>query len=163
MPPNSPYGELPAFDPESGDLNAVIDTTKGSRNKDKYDEELGLFDLSGVLPAGAAFPFDFGYVRGTEGRFLPYPVEFGGRRAHGQDEPEERAATTLTESRAGRGAIRRTQRGRPSMAPPSSESGQGSVNARWTRCRRRRPRVMCSTAASTPPSGSPYMRASSIL
>ncbi len=58
--PNSPYGELPAFDPESGDLNAVIDAPEGGRDKEKHDEKLGLFELSGVLPAGAVFPFDFG-------------------------------------------------------------------------------------------------------
>lgn len=63
----SPFPRLTAFDTENGDLNVVIDTPKGSRNKFKYDEALGLFRLSGVLPAGAVFPFDFGYVPATEG------------------------------------------------------------------------------------------------
>ncbi len=58
---------LSAFDPKSGDLNAVIETPQGSRNKFKYDEEHGLFALSGVLPAGAVFPFDFGFVPSTLG------------------------------------------------------------------------------------------------
>ncbi len=58
-----PLAKLPAFDPESGDLNAVIDTPKGSRNKYVFDERQGLFKLGGVLPAGAVFPFDFGTCR----------------------------------------------------------------------------------------------------
>ena len=52
---------LPALDKESGHLNAIIDTPKGSRKKFKYDEQLGLFKLSGMLPVGNVFPFDFGY------------------------------------------------------------------------------------------------------
>jgi inorganic pyrophosphatase len=58
--------ELPAFD-ESGELNAVIDTPKGSRNKYKLDEKRRQYRLSGVLPAGAVFPFDFGFVPSTRG------------------------------------------------------------------------------------------------
>ena len=69
MPPRSahPAAALPAFDEESGDLNAVVETIKGSRNKFAYDEKLGLFRLKGVLPAGASFPFDFGFVPSTKG------------------------------------------------------------------------------------------------
>jgi inorganic pyrophosphatase len=48
-------------------VHVVIDTPQGSRNKFEYDEELGLFKLSGVLPAGASFPFDFGFVPSTQG------------------------------------------------------------------------------------------------
>ena len=58
---------LAALDKESGHLNAIIDTPKGSRNKFKYDEELGLFKLSGMLPVGSVFPFDFGYIPSTKG------------------------------------------------------------------------------------------------
>ena len=58
---------LTAFDTESGELNAIIDTPKRSRNKFKYDETRGLFKLGGVLPAGAIFPFDFGFVPSTLG------------------------------------------------------------------------------------------------
>jgi inorganic pyrophosphatase len=58
---------LPAFDKKHDCVNVVIETPKGSRNKYKRDEELGLFKLSGVLPLGAVFPFDFGYVPGTKG------------------------------------------------------------------------------------------------
>jgi inorganic pyrophosphatase len=62
-----PAATLPPFDEESGDLNAVVETTAGSRNKFAYDAELGLFRLKGVLPAGASFPFDFGFVPSTRG------------------------------------------------------------------------------------------------
>jgi inorganic pyrophosphatase len=58
---------LDAFDTESGEVNVVIETPKGSRNKYKYDTEHGLFKLGGVLPAGAVFPFDFGFVPSTVG------------------------------------------------------------------------------------------------
>src|SRR4051812_5833979 len=71
MPPKSnghnPFEDLPAFGENPDDLNAIIDTPKGSRNKYKYDPELGLFKLGGVLPAGAVFPFDYGYVPSTVG------------------------------------------------------------------------------------------------
>src|SRR4051794_36327211 len=59
---------LPPFDDESGNLNAVVETIAGSRNKFAYDEKLGLFRLKGVLPAGASFPFDFGFVPSTRGQ-----------------------------------------------------------------------------------------------
>lgn len=65
--PPTPYTALPAFDEESGDLNVIIETPQGSRNKFKYDEARGLFRLNKVLPAGAVFPFDFGYVPSTLG------------------------------------------------------------------------------------------------
>lgn len=57
---------LPAFDSEDR-LNVIIDTPKGSRNKFEYDEDYKLFKLGGVLPAGAIFPFDFGFVPSTTG------------------------------------------------------------------------------------------------
>jgi inorganic pyrophosphatase len=59
--------EMDAFDSDSGELNVIIETPKGSRNKFNYDEERGLFKLGGVLPAGAVFPFDFGFVPSTTG------------------------------------------------------------------------------------------------
>src|SRR5262249_30782823 len=46
-------------------LNVVIDTPKGSRNKYKFDEPSGQWCLSKVLPQGACFPFDFGFVPST--------------------------------------------------------------------------------------------------
>ncbi len=58
---------LDVFEPNSGRVNVIIETPKGSRNKFDYDEKLGLFKLGGVLPAGAVFPFDFGFVPSTTG------------------------------------------------------------------------------------------------
>lgn len=58
--------QLAAFHDEE-ELNVVIETPKGSRNKYNYDEKLGLFKLGGVLTAGASFPFDFGFVPSTVG------------------------------------------------------------------------------------------------
>jgi inorganic pyrophosphatase len=50
---------------ESGLINIIIDTPKGSRNKFKYDESAQCFRLSRILPAGASFPFDFGSIPKT--------------------------------------------------------------------------------------------------
>jgi inorganic pyrophosphatase len=49
------------------DLTVVIDTPKGSQNKFAYEPRVGAFVLKGVLPAGAVFPFDFGFVPSTRG------------------------------------------------------------------------------------------------
>lgn len=59
--------KLPPTDRESGDLNVIIDTPKGSRNKFSWDEKRQLFELSGMLPAGAVFPYDFGFIPNTRG------------------------------------------------------------------------------------------------
>src|SRR5438067_1085001 len=58
--------ELDAFHDDE-ELNVVIETPKGSRNKYNYDEKLRLFKLVGVLTSGAVFPFDFGFVPSTTG------------------------------------------------------------------------------------------------
>jgi inorganic pyrophosphatase len=58
--------ELEPFAKDSGHVNAIIDTPKGSRNKFKYDEKIGIFRLGGALPLGAVFPFDFGYIPSTK-------------------------------------------------------------------------------------------------
>jgi len=63
-PRHDPYGHLTPFDKDNN-LNVVIETPQGSRNKFEYDEELGIFKLGGVLPMGAVFPFDFGFVPAT--------------------------------------------------------------------------------------------------
>jgi inorganic pyrophosphatase len=62
-----PLSQLQTFDPDSGELNAIIETPKGSRNKYDYDERQGVFKLGGVLPSGASFPFDFGFLPSTLG------------------------------------------------------------------------------------------------
>jgi len=41
---------------------------KGCRNKFKYDPESKLFMLSGLLPEGMMFPFDFGLYPFDSGR-----------------------------------------------------------------------------------------------
>jgi inorganic pyrophosphatase len=56
---------LSAREPDSGLVRVVVDTPKGSRNKYKYDETLGLYRLSKVLPLGSAFPYDFGFIPST--------------------------------------------------------------------------------------------------
>ena len=56
---------LSAREPDSGLVRVVVDTPKGSRNKYKYDETLGLYRLSKVLPVGIAFPYDFGFIPST--------------------------------------------------------------------------------------------------
>ena len=56
---------LDAREPDAGLVRVVVDTPKGSRNKYKYDETLGLYRLSKVLPLGLAFPYDFGFIPST--------------------------------------------------------------------------------------------------
>jgi inorganic pyrophosphatase len=56
---------LDPFDGESGTLNVIIETPRGHHNKFSYDHRLGIFRLGGVLPAGAVFPFDFGFLPST--------------------------------------------------------------------------------------------------
>ncbi len=56
----------PFFDNRRGLINVVVETPRGCRNKFKYDESLGLYRLHSVLPAGAAFPYDFGFVPHTK-------------------------------------------------------------------------------------------------
>jgi len=58
---------IDAIGSETGCVNVIIETPKGSRNKYAYDGELAVFTLGGVLPAGAVFPFDFGFVPSTLG------------------------------------------------------------------------------------------------
>lgn len=57
--------DVPPF--EGKHINVIIETPKGRRNKFSYDERYDLFRLAGPLPAGAVFPFDFGFVPGTRG------------------------------------------------------------------------------------------------
>ncbi len=46
-------------------VNIIIDTPKGSRDKFKYDEEIGIIRLSRILPVGFSFPYDFGSIPRT--------------------------------------------------------------------------------------------------
>src|SRR5580698_7568471 len=57
---------LPPVDPDSnGTIEVIIETPKGSRNKYAFDAELKVFQLMKVLPAGMAFPYDFGFIPST--------------------------------------------------------------------------------------------------
>jgi len=47
-------------------LRVVIETPKGSRNKFAFDHKEEIFNLKKVLPAGMAFPYDFGFVPSTK-------------------------------------------------------------------------------------------------
>lgn len=67
---NSTIGNLldiNAYSSNDKELNVIIETPKGSRNKFNYDEKHKLFKLAGVLPTGAVFPFDFGFIPSTLG------------------------------------------------------------------------------------------------
>ena len=58
---------LAPFDPDDKKLlRVVVETPKGSRNKFAFDPDLRLFGLKKVLPAGMAFPYDFGFVPSTK-------------------------------------------------------------------------------------------------
>lgn len=65
--PNRNLAQLPALDPETGDVTAVVETPKGSRNKYNYDEACDAFRLGGVMPEGMSFPYDFGFIPSTLG------------------------------------------------------------------------------------------------
>jgi inorganic pyrophosphatase len=77
---------LPALDPETGDVTAVIETPKGSPNKYDYDDGCAAFRLAGVMPEGSSFPYDFGFIPSTLGEdgdpldvlvFMDAPVPVG--------------------------------------------------------------------------------------
>src|SRR5262245_44272106 len=52
-------------DARTGLVHVIVDTPRGGSNKIKYDEELGCFRLSRMLPLGHVFPYDFGSVPRT--------------------------------------------------------------------------------------------------
>src|SRR4030088_1860435 len=47
-------------------IKVIIETPKGSRNKYAFDQDEKAFTLKTVLPAGMAFPYDFGFIPSTE-------------------------------------------------------------------------------------------------
>ena len=59
--------KMPAFAKSSQFVNVVIDTPKDSAFKLKFDEENGLYHVHKALPLGLVFPFNFGFIPGTEG------------------------------------------------------------------------------------------------
>ena len=56
---------IPTWDTDSGHLNVVVDTPKGSAIKFKYDSSYHLYKISHLLPPGTVFPFDFGSIPST--------------------------------------------------------------------------------------------------
>ena len=61
-----PFAPIRAIeDDAAATVSVIVDTPKGSRNKYKYDETLGLYKLAHVLPVGASFPYNFGFIPGT--------------------------------------------------------------------------------------------------
>ena len=61
------FEKIPPRDSRTKLVHVIIDTPRGSRNKFKFDEKLGCFKLSRILPAGHVFPYDFGSIPGTRG------------------------------------------------------------------------------------------------
>jgi inorganic pyrophosphatase len=56
---------LAPHDGDLDDLQVIVETPKGSRNKYAFDPEQKVFQLKKVLPTGMAFPYDFGFVPST--------------------------------------------------------------------------------------------------
>src|SRR3979409_2731360 len=58
---------LPSLDQDDdGIFQVVVETPKDSRNKYAFDPERKVFELKKVLPAGMAFPYDFGFIPRTK-------------------------------------------------------------------------------------------------
>jgi inorganic pyrophosphatase len=57
--------KLKPVDKKEGTLQVIIETPKGSRNKYAFDPDQEIFALKKVLPAGMAFPYDFGFLPQT--------------------------------------------------------------------------------------------------
>lgn len=56
----------PFDDNQENVVHVVIETPKGSRNKFKYEPDLGTFTLHKLLPEGMVFPYDFGFIPCTK-------------------------------------------------------------------------------------------------
>jgi inorganic pyrophosphatase len=56
----------PSDDDDKGLFQVVVETPKGSRNKYAFDPDNRVFELKKVLPAGMAFPYDFGFLPSTK-------------------------------------------------------------------------------------------------
>jgi inorganic pyrophosphatase len=57
--------DLSTFDKNKRWVNVIVETPKGSRIKYAYDFDSDFFVIRKVLPAGMAFPFNFGFVPQT--------------------------------------------------------------------------------------------------
>jgi inorganic pyrophosphatase len=60
-----PRWRAQTFSKDGRHLHVMIETPKGRRNKVAYEPSLDCFVLRKILPAGATFPYDFGFVPGT--------------------------------------------------------------------------------------------------
>jgi inorganic pyrophosphatase len=60
------FSNLPLCN-DDGEYLAVIEVAAGSRNKFKFEPQWGAFVLHKLLPLGASFPYDFGFLPGTRG------------------------------------------------------------------------------------------------
>ncbi|MDQ2833363.1 MAG: inorganic diphosphatase [Acidobacteriota bacterium] len=58
--------KLKPLDKKDGLLQVIVETPAGSRNKFAYDPDQRVFALKKVLPAGMAFPYDFGFLPQTK-------------------------------------------------------------------------------------------------
>jgi inorganic pyrophosphatase len=61
----APLHAIPHED-DDGTLRVVVEVPKGGRAKLKWKPDLGVFEASRYLPAGLSYPFDWGFVPGTE-------------------------------------------------------------------------------------------------
>ena len=59
------YNKLKTFAVKNTIVNVIIETPKGSRNKYALDPETQIFKLNKILPVGAVFPFNFGFIPRT--------------------------------------------------------------------------------------------------
>jgi inorganic pyrophosphatase len=57
--------KLPAI--QDGKVHVVVEASRGMTAKCKYDPQRELFILGRPLPHGLVYPFDWGFIPGTEG------------------------------------------------------------------------------------------------
>ena len=56
----SPFGD-------DDELQMIVETPRGSSVKLKYEPKLEVFTVARALPLGLTYPFDWGFIPGTEG------------------------------------------------------------------------------------------------
>jgi inorganic pyrophosphatase len=108
-----PLHRLPSRERSSGLINAVIDTPKGNRTKYKFDEKTGQFRLSKLLPLGAFFPYNFGFIpstRGEDGDALDILILMDESVAIGTIVPARLIGVLKAEQKEGKGKALRNDR-----------------------------------------------------
>ena len=58
--------KLETYD-DDGALRVIVEAPRSSLLKLDFDPKLGLFTISRELPLGVAYPFDWGFIPGTQG------------------------------------------------------------------------------------------------